>query len=51
LRRWQDGRRGNGLPQPGHTTEQPAWLFCAFGVLDSEWSLIELAMREAQSEA
>ena len=50
VRRWQDARRGNGMPAPGHVCEQPAWLLGAFGVLDAEWSLIELAMREAQAD-
>ena len=38
------------MPAPGHVSEQPAWLLGAFGVLDAEWSLIELAMREAQAD-
>lgn len=50
VRRWQDARRGNGLPEPGHVTEQPAWLLSAFGVLDGEWSLIELSMQEEQQK-
>jgi len=50
LRRWQDSRRGNGLPAPGHVSEQPSWLLSAFVVLDGEWSLIELAQQEAQME-
>jgi len=31
--------------------EQPAWLFSAFGVLDHEWSLMELAMQEAHAQS
>lgn len=51
IRRWQDCRRGSGLPGPGHPMEQPAWLFSAFGVLDHEWSLMELAMQEAHAQS
>ena len=46
MRRWQDCRRGGGLPEPGHPMEQPSWLFDAFALLDGEHALIELAMRE-----
>ena len=48
VRRWVDARRGNGLPAPGHVSEQPAWLFDAFGVLDEELAVIQAALQEAQ---
>lgn len=52
VRRWSDARNGEGrtLPQAGHPMDQPAWDFAAFGVLDSEFSLITLAQREKARE-
>lgn len=52
VRRWSDAREESRrtLPQAGHPSGQPAWLFAAFGVLDSEWQLITLAQREKARE-
>ena len=50
LRRWADARRGSGLPAPGHVSEQPAWLFGAFGVLDEELKIVQVAMQEERQK-
>jgi len=43
---WRDGRHHSGPRWPGALTDQPAWLFDAVVILDSEYSLIEAQRRE-----
>ena len=52
VRRWSDAREESRrtLPQAGHPSGQPAWLFAAFGVLDAEWGIITLAQQEKARE-
>lgn len=46
LNAWRDGRHHPGPRWPGSLMEQPAWLFDAVVILESEYSLIEAQRAE-----